>query len=70
LASFCRFVEKKRFFPWKKPSRQKYFAGRKKPPGKNPAKLVLQTFARWKQIDFLLAINLKVTENAKMGSVM
>jgi hypothetical protein len=25
------------------------FAGRKKPPGKNPAKLVLQTFARWKK---------------------
>jgi hypothetical protein len=25
------------------------FAGRKKPPGKNPAKLVLQVFARWKK---------------------
>jgi hypothetical protein len=45
---------------WKKPvfSMEKtvpakiVFAGRKKPPGKNPAKLVLQTFARWKKIDF------------------
>jgi hypothetical protein len=42
---------------WKKPvfSMEKtvpakiVFAGRKKPPGKNPAKLVLQTCVRWKK---------------------
>jgi hypothetical protein len=28
------------------------FAGWKKPPGKNPAKLALQTFTRWKKYIF------------------
>jgi hypothetical protein len=42
LASFCRFVEKT--VPAKI-----VFAGWKKPPGKNQAKLALQTFTRWKK---------------------
>jgi hypothetical protein len=45
---------------WKKPvfSMEKtvpakiVFAGWKKPPGKNPAKLGLQTFTRWKKYIF------------------
>jgi hypothetical protein len=42
LASFSRFVEKNRFFSMEKTVPAKIvFAGRKKPPGQNPAKLAL-----------------------------
>jgi hypothetical protein len=54
-----RFIQGWQVFPssWKKPvfSMEKtvpakiVFAGLKKPPGKNPATLALQTFTKWKQ---------------------
>jgi hypothetical protein len=49
LASFCRFVEKTGFFHGKNRPGKNSFCGWKKPPGKNPAKLALQTFTRWKK---------------------
>jgi hypothetical protein len=46
LASFCQFVEKTVYSMEKTVPAKIVFAGWKKPPGKNPAKLALQTFIR------------------------
>jgi hypothetical protein len=53
VGKFLPVRGKKRFFSMEKTVPAKIvFAGWKKPPGKNPAKLALQTFTRWKKVDF------------------
>jgi hypothetical protein len=43
---------KKNGFSMERPGKNSFCRAENKPPGKNPAKLALQTFSRWKKLIF------------------
>jgi hypothetical protein len=52
LASFCRFVEKKRFFPWKNRPGKNSFCRAEKTTRQKPGKISFANICQVEKIDF------------------